>query len=147
MGTRKDATVIVGKTVFQGQVTPALDAPQGSGGSRGGGRGAKKVLITTTPPPPPLSDFSAGAIFKFSGANICEKSWAPSPRKSWIRTCTREWRVCTQCGRASIESNDQGNSIFLKGIETLYEALYKRSIIIIIWINLDIMCMHQNFKS
>ena len=36
-----------------------------------------------------------------------------------IKTVIREWRLCTQlCVRASTESNDRGNSIFVKRIET-----------------------------
>ena len=44
----------------------------------------------------------------------------------------REWRLCTQCVRASTESNDQGNSIFVKRLETfVLSAIYKLNIIII----------------
>ena len=45
----------------------------------------------------------------------------------------REWRLCTQCVRASTESNDRGNSIFVKRLETfVLSAIYKLNIIFII---------------
>ena len=40
----------------------------------------------------------------------------------------REWRLCTRVVRASIESNDRGNSISVKPLETFVLVLYKSGI-------------------
>ena len=43
-----------------------------------------------------------------------------------------ERRLCTQCVRASTESNDRGNSIFVKRLETFVLALYKKNFLLLL---------------
>ena len=43
----------------------------------------KKIVLTT--PLPPRSDFSPRRDFQIFGRK--KKSWAPFPKKSWIRAC------------------------------------------------------------